>query len=227
MARPKSVSDDQVIEAARALFIELGHTAPIQTLAQRLGVSHAALFQRFGSKRALLIEAMRPSCDVLWPDEGSIGPTRERLREELLALCASIGAFLMANLPRIRVLQAAGVLPEEIFARGGVHPFVACARVEEWLRRGVTAGLFAPCDTRAVSAGIVAAVFGRVQMSRLAASHASAAEALAQLGDIEGLVDFFARGLTAEVGPHAPSAPATPAAPPPTPTTPATKEADL
>lgn len=210
MARPKSVSDEQVLEAARALFIELGHTAPIQTLAQRLGVSHAALFQRFGSKRALLIEAMRPSCDVRWPEEVAIGPTQEGLREELLALCESIWAFLMANLPRIRVLQAAGVLPEEIFAQGGVHPFVACARVEEWLRRGVEAGLFAPCDTRAVAAGIVAAVFGRVQMSRLAASHSSASDALAQLGAIEGLVEFFARGLTAQAPLGAPRAAHTP-----------------
>ncbi len=195
MARPRLVSDEQVLEEARSFFLELGHTAPIQGLARRLGVSHAALFQRFGSKRALLIEAMRPAYDMPWPEEVEAGPTAGRTREGLLALCEALKSFFVANLPRIRVLQAAGVLHEEIFAQGSTHPFVACARVEAWLARGVAAGLFAPCDTRAVAAGIVAAVFGRVQMGRLASSHESAAEALAQLGAIEGLVEFFLRGL--------------------------------
>jgi AcrR family transcriptional regulator len=194
MARPRLVSDEQVLEEARSFFMELGHTAPIQGLARRLGVSHAALFQRFGSKRTLLIQAMRPTYDMPWPEEVERGPAAGQTREGLLALCETLKSFFVANLPRIRVLQAAGVLHEEIFAQGG-HPFTACTRVEAWLARGVAAGLFAPCDTRAVAAGIVAAVFGRVQMGRLASSHESAAEALAQLGAIEGLVEFFQRGL--------------------------------
>jgi len=215
MARPRSVSDEQILKEARDLFIKEGHTAPMQALARRLGVSHAALFQRFGSKRALLIEAMRPSCQVDWPAEADEGPRASRAGEGLLTLCEAVRASFMSNLPRIRVLQAAGILPEEIFVHGGAHPFVACARVEAWLARGVAAGLFAPCDTRAVAAGVVAAVFGRVQMSRLAASHEGAAEALAQLGALEGLVEFFVRGLTAPTpaSPVQPTSPTSPTSP--------------
>ena len=60
MGRPRTVSDDVILEAARAVFLEQGPGASTQSIADRLSVSQAALFKRFGTKRDLMIAALMP-----------------------------------------------------------------------------------------------------------------------------------------------------------------------
>src|SRR3712207_4659504 len=54
MARPRTISDDDIRQAARAVFVEHGASAPVSLIAERLGVTHAALFGRAGTKDQLL-----------------------------------------------------------------------------------------------------------------------------------------------------------------------------
>ncbi len=58
MARPVTISDDQILEAARAVFTEKGPRATTAEIAERAGVSEGILFKRFGSKAGLHKVAM-------------------------------------------------------------------------------------------------------------------------------------------------------------------------
>ena len=58
MARTPSITDDQLLEAARAEFLENGIRATTTDIARRAGVSQGILFHRFGSKEALFAAAM-------------------------------------------------------------------------------------------------------------------------------------------------------------------------
>src|SRR5262249_1403773 len=60
MGRRKTITDDEVLRIARALFREQGHTATTREIAQAAGISEAVLYQRFGSKDLLFFAAMRP-----------------------------------------------------------------------------------------------------------------------------------------------------------------------
>ena len=51
MARPRSITDDEIKEAARDVFVEHGPSAPVKLVAQKLGVSHAALFGHLRAAR--------------------------------------------------------------------------------------------------------------------------------------------------------------------------------
>jgi AcrR family transcriptional regulator len=61
MGRHKTISDDDVVRIARAVFREYGHTATTRQIAEAAGISEAVLYQRFGNKNRLFFAAMRPS----------------------------------------------------------------------------------------------------------------------------------------------------------------------
>ncbi len=58
MARPITISEDTILEAARALFTAKGPRATTAQIAARAGVSEGTLFKRYGSKAALHKAAM-------------------------------------------------------------------------------------------------------------------------------------------------------------------------
>src|SRR5262249_56049433 len=60
MGRKKTISDDDVLEIARHIFREHGHTATTRQIAEAAGISEAILYQRFGSKDELFFAAMHP-----------------------------------------------------------------------------------------------------------------------------------------------------------------------
>jgi AcrR family transcriptional regulator len=61
MGRPKTITDDEVLRIARAVFLAQGHTATTRAVAQAAGISEAVLYQRFGSKNELFFAAMHSS----------------------------------------------------------------------------------------------------------------------------------------------------------------------
>jgi len=61
MARPISIKDQTIIDAARAVFLERGFGATTAEVAERAGVSEGTLFNRFHSKTGLFQAAMEPT----------------------------------------------------------------------------------------------------------------------------------------------------------------------
>lgn len=64
MARPRSIDDDRLLDAADAQLAEAGYDGfTLQSVAARAGVSAATLIKRFGSKHGLLV-----AIDRRWAD---------------------------------------------------------------------------------------------------------------------------------------------------------------
>jgi AcrR family transcriptional regulator len=64
MARPVSICDEQLLAAARQLFLEKGIRATSAEVAERAGVSEGSIFKRFPSKERLFHAAMRVDVDA-------------------------------------------------------------------------------------------------------------------------------------------------------------------
>lgn len=58
MARPVTIRDEDLLDAARAVFVEHGITATTAQVAERAGVSEGTLFNRFKTKDELFQRAM-------------------------------------------------------------------------------------------------------------------------------------------------------------------------
>jgi len=112
LSRPKEVTDDQIIEAARRVFLEHGAQTPIAAIASELGVSSTALHLRMGSKKALLLKALcpkdPPALKQLAGGVDESTPVTTQLRHMLL----DVQAWTEAEIPATFTLYSIGVLPE-------------------------------------------------------------------------------------------------------------------
>jgi len=60
MGRNKTIRDEQLLQYARAVFLESGAFGSTKEIARRAGVSEATLFKRYPTKAALFLAAMVP-----------------------------------------------------------------------------------------------------------------------------------------------------------------------
>ena len=65
MARPTTISDEKILEAARAVFLEHGIAATTAEVAKRAGTSEGSLFKRWPTKAELFKAAMQIDFDTL------------------------------------------------------------------------------------------------------------------------------------------------------------------
>ncbi|BCY08595.1 TetR/AcrR family transcriptional regulator [Actinoplanes sp. L3-i22] len=90
MVRPRTVTDDALLDAAAAAVAESGPAAvTLARIGARAGVTAAALSQRFGSKRGLLLALARRSAAEL-PARIAAVPDTPALIELFAGLAATI-----------------------------------------------------------------------------------------------------------------------------------------
>jgi AcrR family transcriptional regulator len=65
MSRPTTISDESILEAARAVFLEHGVAATTAEVARRSGISEGSIFKRFPTKTDLFKAAMQVDFDTL------------------------------------------------------------------------------------------------------------------------------------------------------------------
>lgn len=112
--RPRQVSDAQICETARDVFVRQGPHAPISAIAERLGVSSAALFKRFGSKDSLMLAALAPPplTSLSWFQQLEAGPLLDLdAKIQLHQVAVEIARFLEMMVPQIACLAASGIAP--------------------------------------------------------------------------------------------------------------------
>jgi AcrR family transcriptional regulator len=86
MARPLSISDEQILAAARAVFLEKGISATTAEVARRAGCAEGSVFKRFSTKWELFHKAMEIDfADPAWlrhlEERVGRGPLRKTLVE--------------------------------------------------------------------------------------------------------------------------------------------------
>lgn len=89
MGRTKTISDDVLLALARAVFLEHGPGAATRLVAERAGISEAAVFQRFQTKSKLYLAAMlseqRAPVDLV---AHGVAETKAALKETAMRLLA-------------------------------------------------------------------------------------------------------------------------------------------
>lgn len=113
MARTPRITNQQILEAAREVFLQKGFGGSTLEIAQRAGISEASIFKRFSTKEELFFAAMGIPETPLWVKEMENLCGKGDLKENLINLCFQMMEFYSEILPRLMMLRSRGnILPE-------------------------------------------------------------------------------------------------------------------
>jgi AcrR family transcriptional regulator len=177
MGRPKEVTDEQIIAAARRCFLERGAGVSAIEIGRELGVSHTTIFNRFGSKAVLMVSALGPPEKVPWVAAVEAGPDDRPIQHQLVEHCTVISAYFQELQAGFAVLQAAGITVDKILRsrKGEPPPAQAFRALAAWLRRAQTQRRLAKCDVETLTATILGALHNWVFTARVCGHSTTAA----------------------------------------------------
>ncbi len=169
MGRPKEVTDEQIIAAARRCFLERGAGVSATEIARELGVSHTTLFNRFGSKETLMLAALGAPKEVAWAAALRAGPDERPIKEQLVEHTAKIAAYFDELQAGLAVLQAAGIDIRKAYhnPKGESAPQQAFGALGRWIEAAQSQQRLAKCDVETFSALILGALQTRAFAKRV------------------------------------------------------------
>lgn len=196
--RPR-VTDAELLDAARSVFLELGVEATTAAVAARAGVSEALVFKRFGTKEALFERAMtgvRPRWLADLEDEGLPFP------DQLERIGIGLIETMRAEMPRSMLKWSRNPAAMHHSATGP-GPVAGTKLLAAWFERQMDAGRVRRSDpeilARVFSGAIVAHAMG--EMTGL-----SEQMPIATTTFVRGLVDALWRGARPEGAARPPTA---------------------
>lgn len=167
MARPRLVSDQQILEATRVAVLEKGAQVSLDAVGEQLGITSPALIKRFGTRQNLLLSALSPDIselDAIFAepaDHAELGVLLDRM-------IGRVAQYFLHTMPRLMALRECvshDVLHSRIKAPLPLH---AISGMTRWLgalhRRGLIEGEM----LETVASAIVGAIMARVVSAHLA-----------------------------------------------------------
>jgi AcrR family transcriptional regulator len=183
MSRPTTLSSEEILEAARQVFLRKGHAAPTAEIARRAGVSEGTLFKRWGTKDKLFLAAMAPESPT-WADKVEAMVGQGEVRENLVAIAGQILAFYQQATPRIIHIWASSLHRKRRKLGPNSPPVVGIQLTTDYLAAEAALGRLAVADPE-----VAARVF-------LGALHKFAFQELLGVNVVLPMeVDRFIRGL--------------------------------
>jgi AcrR family transcriptional regulator len=194
MGRPREVTDEQIVVAARRCFLKRGAGVSAAEIGRELGVSHTTLFNRFGSKEGLMLAALGPPKDVPWAAELDAGPDDRPIREQLVEHVKVMSAYFQDLQAGLGILQAAGIEPEKAYRgrKGESQPVKAYRALVAWLERAQKEGRLATCDAETLASTILGALHGWAFSARVC-GHSTAPAASNRY--VDGFIDLLWNGI--------------------------------
>lgn len=168
MARPRLVSDGDILAAARDCFVENGPHVSTAVIAEQVGLSQAALFKRFGTKQQLMMAALVPPALPDWIELVERGVDERPIPEQLGEIAHAISTFLLEVTPRIAVLWAAGCAVHDVVARFEEPPPVRGIRaLTSWFAEAKAEGRVDCDNPKAAALMMLGSLHGRAFMGTM------------------------------------------------------------
>ncbi|HMJ51498.1 MAG TPA: helix-turn-helix domain-containing protein [Polyangiaceae bacterium] len=162
MTRPRQVTSEAILEAARACAVERGPNVSLEVIAERLGVTPPALLKRFGSREAMMIAALRTSEEPPWVKGLAAGPDESPLEKQLETLFSRILDFFSSEAARMSTLCESRLPLSRIFDASRPPPPVQHTwALASWLDEARARGLVRRDDFEIAALGMLGALHAR------------------------------------------------------------------
>jgi AcrR family transcriptional regulator len=160
MARPREITDEEILAAARRCFLAKGAGVSAAEIAKELDVSHTTLFNRFGSKEGLMVAALAPPKEAPWIAALDRGPDARPIRTQLVEHAKVISAYFDDLQAGFGVLRGAGVSVGKTLAnrKGESPPARALRAFVGWIERAQAQGKLAEVEPEILAKTILGAL---------------------------------------------------------------------
>jgi AcrR family transcriptional regulator len=136
MARPRLISDEQILATMKASVLERGPSVSLDVVAERLGVTTPALLKRFGTRQELMVSALKPPDHPAWLDLVERGPDDRPFAAQLEEVLTAITAFFSEAMPCWAALRESGIPHHVLNPKGKLQPMQTGMRaISGWLER--------------------------------------------------------------------------------------------
>ena len=122
MARPRKITNEQILKAAQAIFLKQGFGASTQDIATQAGISEGSIFKRFPTKEALFIAAMGISKVSSVTSYIESMPGQGDLQENLKEIGLKMIGFIQELLPKMMMVRSKGLPMPPMLTDSGMAP---------------------------------------------------------------------------------------------------------
>ncbi|MEF2276665.1 TetR/AcrR family transcriptional regulator [Deinococcus sp. YIM 134068] len=195
MPRPRTITDEQIVVAARAAFLEQGFSATTAEIARRAGVSEGTLFKRFATKEDLFEEVMGLRESPAWHAELSArvgeGDVRRNLERAFLLYLDSARQIV----PNLLLVFSRGYAPAHnpLLERLDNPMREDTQALASYLRAEVARGRIRPVDAEMTALALLGALLHFVHFWLM--THRGNPETLDAGRYVRGLLDLLWPGL--------------------------------
>ena len=159
MARPKSIDDEEILEAAREVFLEEGIQATTAEIARRAGISEGTIYRRYATKQDLFIAAMDIPSPPEWLETLQEIGEEDELRGGLEEVSLQIIEFFEEVIPKVNMVMC-NVGEEQWFrSEEEAPPVRALKPLIRFFHRERSRGRVGRCDPEVVARMYIGSLF--------------------------------------------------------------------
>ncbi len=132
MARPQTVSNEEILATMRRHVLAHGPSVSLDLVAQALKISTPGVLKRFGTRRSLMIAALLPPMPPPWIQSLDVQLSKPALRKQLIGVFRGIQSYMAEVMPCILALSESGISTVELFAGGPSLPELSTNALTVW-----------------------------------------------------------------------------------------------
>lgn len=159
MGRHTTITDKQILDAAREVFVEEGFGVKTATIAVRAGVSEGTIFKRYPTKEALFFAALEIEQHPAWHKQTDRLIAEWEGKDGLVSLFVSILNYLSEIMPRMITAIGSRVgMPPKPFEGMSEDPRKRDQRVlSQFLQKAIDAGHLRSCNAETLAQILIGA----------------------------------------------------------------------
>jgi AcrR family transcriptional regulator len=168
MARPRLISDEQILATMKASVLERGPHVSLDVVAQRLGVTTPALLKRFGTRQELMLSALKPPEHPEWLSLVERGPDGRPFAAQLEEVLTAIIEFFAEAMPCMVALRESGI-PQHVLYSGQKtpSPIQGLRALTQWLERARGRGLISTDAVETTATALLGSLQSRAFIAHL------------------------------------------------------------
>ena len=151
MARTPKITNQQILDAAREVFLQQGFSGSTLEIAQQAGICEASIFKRFSTKEALFFAALGIPEVPPWVEEMDSLVGKGDVKQNLIYICQQILQFYHEVMPRLMILRSRGKTLPEMGGNMESKPSRDVRILTAFLEREITQGRLRSGDAKTMA----------------------------------------------------------------------------